>query len=187
MKLQERFQERKKEQKGGRRKRGKTVEEMGCGSFSVHHQLPRLLWQRKKKRGQTVPAWSFCTSAQNAGEMMGLNKSASENRKEIFPIVLPVWRMNRWKHWPPCLSQCGQETDCHSCSYDWCCSHWWHISSHSLWSAERLSCPVVCWVIALAQDLFAGARGLAFNRHPLDSLCDILSWKNREPATKNDC
>ena len=40
-----------------------------------------------KKKGQTVPAGSFCTSAQMEEKMMGLNKNASNNEKEIFPIV----------------------------------------------------------------------------------------------------
>lgn len=34
----------------------------------------------------------------------------------------------------------------------------------SLWSAARLSCLVVCWVIVLAKDLFAATTGLAFNK-----------------------
>lgn len=40
----------KKVQKWRRKKKGKTVEEMGRGSFSVHHQLPRLLWQREREK-----------------------------------------------------------------------------------------------------------------------------------------
>lgn len=47
-----------------------------------------------KKKGQTVPAGSFCTSAQTEEKMMGLNKNASNNKTEIFPIVFLAWRMD---------------------------------------------------------------------------------------------
>lgn len=74
--------------------------------------------REKKEKDQTVTAWSFCTSAQTVGKMMGLNKNASNNKKETFPVVFLAWRMNCLKHWPPCLSQWGQKTDCHSYDYD---------------------------------------------------------------------
>ena len=74
--------------------------------------------REKNERGQTVPARSCCTSAQTVGKMTGLNKNASDNKKEIFPEVFLAWRMNCLRRWPPCLSQWGQETDCHSYNYD---------------------------------------------------------------------
>lgn len=102
-------EERRKERKWGK---------WGVVAFQHAINCQGYFGTEKKEKGQTVPAWSFCTSAQTAGEMMGLNKSASENRQEIFPIVLLLWKMSCLKCWPPCLSRCGQETDCHSYNYD---------------------------------------------------------------------
>lgn len=110
----------KKYKNGEERRKERQLRKWGVVAFqyTINCQGYFGRERERKRKGQAVPAWSFCTSSRNAGEMMGLNKSTSENRKEIFPIALPVWRTSCLKHWPPRLSQCGQETDCHSYSDD---------------------------------------------------------------------
>ena len=76
--------EEKKEQRKGEKTQ---LREKGVVALPKPSNAKVTFGREKKKMGQTAPARSCCTSAQTVGKMTGLNKNASDNKKEIFPKV----------------------------------------------------------------------------------------------------
>lgn len=167
-----------------RKEEENTAEGKGCGSSSKPSITKVTFGREKKKMGQTAPARSCCTS-QTVGKMTGLNKNASDNKKEIskvFPCLkdellealtsLPVSVRSRNWHPPTIMINDALAGDT-------------FLTALSL-ERSGTQLRVVCWVIALAKKMFVRATETDFNSHLLLILCcDILSWKNRKTSTKN--
>lgn len=157
----------KGEQEKGERMRETQLRKRGvvvlfcCLKPSINSQ--GYFWQREKQKRTACVCLKLLYFCPDWGEMIGLNKNASNNRKEISPIVFLAWSRHCWKCWPPCLPQGGQGTEGYSCNCDER-GPAGDMFLTSLWSAARLSCLLVCLVIVLVRDLFAATTALVFNK-----------------------